>query len=393
MKQIETVLIGASSYGGYYINQFRDAAVSGARICAVVDPFISSSPNLEWIRENNIPVFDRLEDFYKEGHADLVLIISPIQFHRQQAETAIEHGSAVLCEKPICAGAADAIALLKVWEKAGTPFGVGFQWSYSPGILELKQDILNGLFGRPLSLKTMVSWPRGDAYFDLSSWKGKRRDKDGNAVNDSIVMNAAAHYLHNMLFVLGDKMDTAACLKTISGSLYRARNIETFDTCFLRGTFTDGCTMQFCASHTAQRRIDPILEYRFEKGTVSFDENIDGILRASFSDGKVKEYGEPQSDAMRLQKLVTMVEPARTGERVMCGIRTVIPHLLVCDAILEGMDITDFPQTYKVRNDKPPGVFIKGLDEVMETFYQTGAMPDSVSWSAPERTVALKGLG
>ena len=56
-------------------------------------------------------------------------------------------------------------------------------------------------------MKTMVSWPRDDAYYDPQGWKGKRFCQDGNAVNDSIAMNATAHYLHNMLFILGEAME------------------------------------------------------------------------------------------------------------------------------------------------------------------------------------------
>ena len=386
----KVVLVGASGFGGEYIKLFREETVPDARVCAVADPYASSSPHFAWLCEKGIPAFPRLEDFYGDGRwADLVVISSPIQFHRRQAETAMQNGAAVLCEKPLCAGAADAAALLRIWEKTGVPFGVGFQWSFSSSMEALKRDILDGTLGKPLLLKTIVSWPKEDAYYGAGGWKGKRRDQTGLAVNDSVAMNAASHYLHNMLFVLGDKPDASICPETLSGSLYRVRSIETFDTCFLRGRFADGCTFLFCASHAAERVVNPRFEYRFEKGTVYYDENVSGTVRAEFQDGSVKEYGSPQSDGLVRRKLMAMTDAAHTGKQPVCGIRTVIPHLLVCDAILEGLDITPFPKELIVR--ETDRLLVSGLTDAMEAFYQTEKMPDTaaVPWITPERTVRI----
>ena len=394
---VDVVMVGASGYGAFYINMFlnmfRDGAGKGARICAVVDPFAASSPHLDWIERNWIPMYDSLEDFYGAGgHADLVVISSPIQFHWQQSKVAMEHGAAVLCEKPLCANAADAESLYEIWRKHGVPFGVGFQWSFSPTMVALKRDIMDGVFGKPLFLKTLVSWPRDDKYYDPRGWKGKRKDKDGSAVNDSIAMNATAHYLHNMLFILGETADRSACPASVSGSMYRARDIETFDTCFLRGTLANGCGLLYCVSHVAERLINPIFEYRFEKGTVTFREDTDGVARAVFADGRVKEYGRPLSDAEVRVKLAVMIEAARTGAQPDCGIRAIMPHLMVCDAMLADMEIQPFPPELIVTTTEPTSLYVKGLDDVMVKFYETEQYPDAgaVDWMAPERQASLR---
>ena len=391
-KIINTVLVGASGQAGFYIKFFRETAEPGARLCAVVDPFVSSSPHLDWIRENNIPVFDRLEDFYASGcPAELVIISSPIQFHRQQAETAMFHGSAVLCEKPLCADVADAVALRDFQAKSGLPFGVAFQWSFSETMASLKRDILDGVYGAPLSMKTFLSWPRGDAYYDPAGWKGKRRDRHGNAINDSIVMNAAAHYLHNILFLLGSDMESAAYPASVTGSLYRARDIESFDTCFMKGAFRGGCSFLYCVSHSAEKRVDPRFEYRFERGTVSFDDNIDGIVRGVLHDGSVREYGAPRSEEMERCEVYAMIESARTGAKPVCGISTVMPHLTVCEAILDEFETGTFPQELLARRESPAGVYVKGLNDVMEYYYEHGQTPDAAAWTVPERTVTITG--
>ena len=54
---------------------------------------------------------------------------------------------------------------------------------------------------------------------------------------DSIVTNAASHYLHNLFFLRGDDLGKAQESETVEAELYRAKAIETFDTCFFKRAF------------------------------------------------------------------------------------------------------------------------------------------------------------
>jgi predicted dehydrogenase len=371
LKTINTVLAGASGYGGYYISQFAQNAVPGARLCAVVDPFASASPHFDWLKERNIPVFDSMEEFYGGGRgAELAVISSPIQFHRPQSETAVRHGTAVLCEKPLCAAEPDAAALLKASEEAGVRVGVGFQWSFSAAMEKLKRDILSGVFGKPVMLKTMVSWPKLNGYYTPDGWKGKRRGADGAEINDSVAMNAASHFLHNIFFILGDAPDTSACPSAVSARLSRVWDIQTFDTCYLRGRFQSGAEFLFCASHAAERNINPRFEYLFEKGRVTFNDDEGGAVRAVFTDGAVKDYGFPQSKESELRKLLAMTEAARTGKPPACGVRAVLPHLRVCSALLRDFEIMSVCGARAVYEENRR--YARGIDSEMEAFYSNG---------------------
>lgn len=111
---------------------------------------------------------------------------------------------------------------------------IGYQWSFSDAIQALKQDILDGILGAPISMKTAISWPRNFAYYRRGGGWGGKIAKDGVTVLDSIASNACAHYLHNMLFLLGSSMEESALADSIEADCLRANNIETFDTCALR---------------------------------------------------------------------------------------------------------------------------------------------------------------
>ncbi|MDR2932026.1 MAG: Gfo/Idh/MocA family oxidoreductase, partial [Oscillospiraceae bacterium] len=245
---MKIALVGASGYAAYYLSLYEEYINEKEHpICAVIDPFAARSEYADWIRARRIPVYETLDDFYRHDAAALVMIVSPIAFHREQAITAMEHASAVLCEKPLTATLEDAEAIRAVWHKTKVPFGVGFQWSFSKTMRALKGDIISGRLGKPLCLRTHTSWKRPDAYYDPDGWKGRLKDRAGRWVMDSIAMNATAHFLHNLFFIMGEEMDASMLPEWIEGSVYRARAIESYDTIFLRGSFKNGCRMAYTA--------------------------------------------------------------------------------------------------------------------------------------------------
>ena len=114
------------------------------------------SPYLPDLRERGVPVYHSLRSFYKEHHADLAVIATPIHFHTVHALEALTNGSHVLCEKPLSAMEND----FPLWEKAVREAqrwaAIGFNWSFSKTVHALKRDRMAGMFGRAKSLKTLV---------------------------------------------------------------------------------------------------------------------------------------------------------------------------------------------------------------------------------------------
>ena len=85
---------------------------------------------------------------------------------------------------------------------------VGFQWSFSKAIQNLKKDILNGRWGTAKRLKTLIAWPRTHDYYQRNSWVGALKNDQGAWILDSPVSNATAHFLHNCWYILGDSPDS-----------------------------------------------------------------------------------------------------------------------------------------------------------------------------------------
>ena len=133
MDLVKVVFVGVGGYGDLYLTLYNssDQYAKKMEIAAVVDPYVDRAAKYEWIKQRQIPVFETLEDFFKENSADLVVISTPLQFHKQQCITALKNGANVLCEKPLVPMVQDLKEIEKAEEKSGKRLGVGFQWSFS----------------------------------------------------------------------------------------------------------------------------------------------------------------------------------------------------------------------------------------------------------------------
>jgi hypothetical protein len=165
----------------------------------------------------------------------------------------------------------------------------------------------------------MITWPRNSGYYSRNDWAAKVKDNEGNWILDSPINNATAHFLHNMLYVLGPEVDKSATPTDVTAELYRANDIENFDTAALRCNTAEGAEVYFLTSHAVPYNIGPIADYEFEKATVYYagmQAPGSGFV-ARFNDGTVKNYGSP--DSVPMKKLSDCITAVRNKDAVVCG--------------------------------------------------------------------------
>jgi len=322
-------------------------------------------------------VYATIEELFAAQKPDLTVIATPIQCHTPQILTALANGSHVLCEKPLCADAKDIAVLQDAVRRAGKFVFIGYQWSYSDAILGIKKDILSGRFGRCLEMKSIVLWPRDLAYYRRGSgWAGKILLEDGTPVYDSIANNATAHYLHNMLFLLGAE-GSAAVPEEIHGELLRANSIENFDTCKVDMTMPGGAKVHFLASHAVEENMNPTFHFRFEKADICYSQNDTplsrsvmpedyreyGQIAAVTADGERIVYGNPfANDLNKLEAAIDAAVRGETGE-FPCGIAAASAHTRVITWLQQNETVRNIGET-KIRRTEAK-VYVPGLDKAM----------------------------
>ncbi len=365
---MKILLVGAGGYGAGYVTTLLENTNRGIIFEGVVDHCISASAKKDALVEAGVPVYSTMEDFYREHTADLAIICTPPFLHREHSICALSHGSYVMCEKPVAPTVEDAEAMLAAEKEYGKWIAIGYQWSFSDEMLKIKRDIISGKLGKPISLKCAISWPRGlDYYSRGSGWAG-RISKDGVMMLDSIASNACAHYIHNMLFLLGESMDTSAEIDSLESNCLRANEIESFDTCTIRMR-ANGTDLYIAASHAAEKERWPEFLYKFENATLTYTEDEGGEVLATFTDGTVKSYGILPKHTK--SKVWDCLRSIREGTTPVCTVKTAIPHTKLIKQLYEQVPIKDFPRELVTFDEEQRRVWVKGLYEKMYNAYAT----------------------
>ena len=319
MEEIKVALFGVGGYAANYPYTIGVHPEANVKLVAAVDPFNKNC--------DMCPVYDTAEELFANHQPDLVCVATPIHLHEEQVVEAFRHGCHVAMEKPI-AGDMDSVRkILAARDEAGKMLSVGFNMCADPVIRAAREDALNGVFGKPVSFKTIVLWPRGHAYYARGGgWAGKKYAKNGAPLFDSVLSNATAHYLMNMLFFLGEPVEQLDC------RTYRANPIETYDTAIVKGKTASNVDMFIAVSHAGDpdKKQNPYFIYEYENATL-IGGNVgqeEAYLVAKFKDGTVKEYG--QEGKRHMGPFWSMIgamrgecEIACTGEQGMLHVDTI----------------------------------------------------------------------
>ena len=387
-SSINVALVGISGYGESYLKAlFNPPDDINFKIVGMVDPRPQRSRYLEQIISAGIPLHEDLSSLYASERPDLVMMVTPIHLHAPHTCFALAQGSSVLCEKPAGADINDARKMLRAEQSANAFVAIGYQWSYSHAIQMLKRDIMAGDLGAPIRLKTLVCSPRSINYFTRNDWAGRMRTSDGIPVYDSPANNATSHFLHNMLYVLGPQRELSAVPVSVQAELYRANDIENYDTVAMRCITDTGAELLFYTSHAVHVKMGPVLHYEFEKAVVYYEaDNVHGGIVARFHDGLIRRYGDPNLD--RQLKIWQAMDAVHSGKRLACGVRGAAPHTLCISAAQASMpQIQSFPDELVVVEELPDGPMraVTGLPAALVQCYDQAILPfehRGLDWAA-----------
>jgi predicted dehydrogenase len=395
---INVALAGIGGYGKHYLDALlTDARSSAVRLVGVVEPSASPVEQLQRVRELRVPVFASLDSLFASARVDLMLLATPIHLHAEHTERSVSAGAHVLCEKPLGASLSDSIRMIRADRESGRLIGIGYQWSFSDAIQQLKADVRRGRFGRPLRLRSICNLPRPSDYFTRNSWAGRIRTNDGSYVLDSPVNNATSHSLHNMFYVLGGTWNTSVMPVSVQAELYRANDIENFDTAAVRCQTAEGVELLFYTTHATTIRVGPRFEFEFEQAVVRFDFETSTHIVAHTHGGHEIDYGDPNAD--RHGNIWQCVHAAVRGQSsVPCGVEASLPQTVTTVLMHESTPrIRSFPDGLieRIVSEEGAMISVSGLHETLMNCYQQGQLPSELSgnaWAVPARRISTAAM-
>ncbi|PAX07405.1 oxidoreductase [Sphingomonas lenta] len=120
----------------------------GAEVVAVVDPTPASLGWAKAVVGEGVRAFDSVERFASEAQVDAVVVASPNHTHRAVLEPLFDAGVAILCEKPLATGVADARWIVERAASHPRPFWTGMEYRYMPPAAEFIREVHDGRVGR-----------------------------------------------------------------------------------------------------------------------------------------------------------------------------------------------------------------------------------------------------
>lgn len=131
----------------------------------------------------NVPLYRSYEDLMK-ARPDGVIVTSENSNHRELVEAAASYKIHVLCEKPLATTLEDGKAMLDVCQKAGIILMTAFPMRFSPPVMEVKNKLDAGDFGRVFCFN---STNLGELPKKYRGWFVDKKLAGGGAVMDHSV--------------------------------------------------------------------------------------------------------------------------------------------------------------------------------------------------------------
>jgi predicted dehydrogenase len=348
-----------------------------------------------------VPLYISIDDFLQRAAGTAEVLTVPIGIHQHVPVSiaALRAGLHVYCEKPVAATIQEVDQLIAAQKSSGRLVGINFQNIYSASIQKLKARICDGKLGRMQSATLLCNWPRSRSYYARNDWAGRLR-KDDDWILDSPANNAMGHYLHLMLYLASKSPDDAARPLEITAELYRASNIESFDTAALRIRCENEVLLHGYLSLAGPAALGPKMELRCENGQVTW-QNFNGETKIRYHNGSTEEFdnGPPE---WFYEGFRNFVQAIRGEARLLCPPEICRCHTLCVNGAHESCPvIQNFPPSeiaVVTDTEMPPSeamaVFdrVSGLNELLsQAFAQRKLLSEiGVSWAKTGERFSLQ---
>ncbi len=384
MKKV--ALIGVTGFGAHIYRQLLRLHYEG-RIefaGAVVRTPAKCPDQLQEMKRLGFRIYGSPAELYADRSIryDLLSIPTGIDSHETMVREGLAYGANVLVEKPLTGTIDSAKRMIAAGDASPCWVAVGFQNLYGKDTRQVKKLLLAGTIGKVRQISVIGMWPRNTAYYTRNNWAA--HFKCGDAwVLDSPANNAFAHYITNALFWAADEYWDLARIQSVQAELYRARDIETFDTCSLRLLTQNGVELIVHLTHScAIQGHEPIVRIVGETGVIEWQlRNYYKVLRPGEFSSAI-----PVGDAM-FDEFDVVADRLEGKEALLCSMRMAGKHLYTINAIHLTSTIADIaPEFVDVA---PDGLHqIRNLEEAFQQAWERGVLLSelgTVPWARPAR--------
>jgi hypothetical protein len=369
---VRFAVVGIQGYSRSHLGMVAALAEAGrGRLAASMIIDKADHPeSVAQFEQQGVRVFDDYAEMLQacRGQVDVVTLPVPIYLHARMTIAALRAGSHVLVEKPVAGSLAEVDDMIAAREGSGQQCAVGFQQIYSPVFQVLKEYIVAGRLGQVRRIAIAALWPRPRAYYDRNEWAGKLFC-EGHPVFDSPFNNALAHQIMNMLYLASLHRDQAASIQRVEAELYRAYDIESFDTGCMRAWTEGGVEVLFAATHACTELLDPVMH--LEAGRAQVDWKIGGEATIAYADGSTESIRESSPRVSMAENIADMA--LGRVARPHCTLEIGRAHVACIDALHRAAPIQNVPRAYVTESEGGQRM-IAGVEDAVRTVFHRGQL-------------------
>jgi predicted dehydrogenase len=370
-------IIGISGYGRFHLLALLDQVLQGRLqflAATIVNPD-DEAVLCARLRSLGCEIFPSTAAMWAKfaGKIDLCFIPTGIHQHAPMTVEALKAGANVYVEKPL-AGSLAEIREIQHEEKAcGRFVAVGFQDTYAENTMTIKRRLLDGDFGQLKRIVVKGLWPRSSAYYKRNNWTG-RLHVGGRPVFDSPANNACAHHLHIALFWAGTDLETSAEISGVQAELYRARPIESFDTCCLRAALPRDAELLAYLTHSCTEDRSPSLIIETSGARIVWSHEQSCVITRS--NGQVEQQRLNGTVESRILAVDAVVARLTDKSRFISGTSQAAAHTRLIEMLHASCAVNDISPSYLQHRSTPSGdwVAIPGIENLIDQASDEAAM-------------------
>ncbi len=338
------------------------------------------------LEARGVQVYESLEAMLEQGHEGMDIIGLPVGIasHAPLAVQAMQAGYNVLVEKPAAATVQDVDWMMETERRTGQWCAVDYQFLYSPVAQWVLDKLTSGALGAIREVRTRIAWPRASDYYARNAWAGKIRLANRASglpvwVLDGPATNAVAHYLMQSLYWAALRRMDENVITDVRAELYRAKPIESYDTCYVEARLSNGVRIVHISSHAVSERLEPEAVILCEKGQIRWFAPEERIV-VCYTDGSVSGGEETyvadddlEVHTRALGRVANVV--AGREARPACGLREARAQVLAIDLAFESSGgVFQIPESYIYEAGTPDRslIAVRGLEDALQRAYDGG---------------------
>ncbi len=206
-KKVRCAVVGLGAIGPTHVESL--GRIDNAELVAVCDVVREKADAVA--QAQGCKAYYDFDEMLKDGDIDLVHLCVPSGMHADLGVRAAKAGKHVLTEKPIDVTLEAADRLIAACHEAGVVLSCISQHRFDDAMLEAREALEQGLFGKLTFGGSHTKWYRSQEYYDSGDWRGTWALDGGGAL-----MNQSVHYVDLLQYMMGPAEEVSAYCATLA---------------------------------------------------------------------------------------------------------------------------------------------------------------------------------